>query len=87
MVEPIAGRARQSQIDQLTGELSRLHSAPQYHYELLLALGRAAPDTVVLESVTTQGADFVIAGRMEDAGTPPGEAVASSGARSRSIAM
>ena len=64
--EEAANHLRQYQIDQLAGELSRLESAPQYHYELLLALSRSAPGPVVLESVTTQGAEFTITGRTEE---------------------
>jgi hypothetical protein len=66
-------RAAKARIDGLARELSLVEFGPPLQGRLLLALARATPPTISLESVSITGSDFVIKGRILEgaASIPP----------------
>jgi hypothetical protein len=64
-------RAIKNRIDRLNQAIAASEVSPQRHYELLLAIGQAAPVTLAIQSFVAEGDQFEIMGRtFEGIGDP-----------------
>lgn len=72
-------RAIKERIDQLNVAIGACQVSPQRHYDLLMAISRAAPTTLSLQSFMTDGDRFEIKGRIFGGGSGPGSPLADFG--------